>query len=330
MEDEATRRRGPDWRSAPRAAFHVPIVVLAICGSLLAAFALRVPGGLDLSGGPAHFLWLSAIVWALAFTTRLTQPASRLALGLEALALFLPVVLLATFASVTMMVGSGPFVDASLVAIDQALFPFLDLRSAILALPDYPVLLAVLKWVYGSMVWQPLAFIAVATVFGSRADLEYFLSAWSVGLLLCLLPFHWLAALSPYNYFGIAPAAMDGFTVGMQKELPLLLGLRDGSVGTISIDTLGGLVSVPSFHACAATMLACCWWKFRRLRWPMLALNAAMALAAMPIGSHYAIDIVAGAAVGLAATRFAAWFLKLKDRAPASRRVGSGPVLQPA
>ena len=302
------------WRQL----FHVPIAVLAICAVLLASFSSALSGGVDLSGGPSAFLFLVALIWALAFATRLVQPSSRLAVGLETLALFFAVILLATFASVSMAVGSGTFIDPALIAIDKALFPFLDLKALILALPGYPRLYAVLAWIYDSMVWQPLAFLGVATLFGKSRDNEYFLSAWAVGLLLCLLPFHWLPALSPYNYYGIDQTLMPGVKVNMPWQfVPTMMGLRDGTIDTLTIDHLTGMVTIPSFHACAATMLACCWWRFRLTRWPMLALNIGMALAAIPIGSHYVIDIIAGIAVGLLATSFAGWFLRAKDRAKA-------------
>ena len=335
MNGKVTKRRGPDWRSAPRLVFQVPLVVLAICAVLLCIGASRLPGGVDLSEGPGAFLFLVGVVGALAFVTRVAQPASRLAMGLESFALFFSVVLVATFASVSMAVGSGAFIDSTLIAIDHALFPFLDLKALILALPRYPMLYAVLEWVYNSMVWQPVAFLGVATLFGRARDLEFFLSAWSVGLLLCLLPFHWLPALSPYNYYGIDQTLMPGVSVNMPWQfVPVMTGLRDGSIHTLTIDHLTGMVTIPSFHACAATMLARSWWRFRITRWPMLVLNAGMAIAAIPIGSHYAIDIIAGVTVGLIATTFADRVLRFKER---DNRAGAlfsmpelGPTVRPA
>jgi membrane-associated phospholipid phosphatase len=42
-------------------------------------------------------------------------------------------------------------------------------------------------------------------------------------------------------------------------------------------------------------------WPSRLFRWPMLALNALMILAAIPVGGHYLVDILAGAATAVAA-----------------------------
>lgn len=315
--------------------FPIPLLVLASCSLLLSIGASRLAGGIDLSHGPGAFLFLVAVIWALAFATRVAQPHSRLAMGLESFALFFAVVLIATFASVSMAVGSGPFIDTTLIAIDHALFPFLDLKALILALPRYPLLYAGLEGTYNSMVWQPIAFLAVATLFGRSHDLEYFLSAWSVGLLLCLLPFHWLPALSPYNYYGIDQTVMPGVSINMPWQfVPIMTGLRDGTIHTLTVEHLTGMVTIPSFHACAATMLARSWWRIRIARWPMLALNIGMALAAIPIGSHYAIDILAGVAVGLIATTVANRALRVKelraqDVAPMPQ-LESEPVAKPA
>jgi membrane-associated phospholipid phosphatase len=64
---------------------------------------------------------------------------------------------------------------------------------------------------------------------------------------------------------------------------------------------INGLVTVPSFHACAATLLA---WGFHRtpmLRWPLLGLNGLMLLSAIPIGGHYVTDVAAGFLVAVGA-----------------------------
>lgn len=318
------------WSNAWRLAFHVPFAVLAILTVLLLYFTSFLPGGLDLDGGPDTFIVLVGLVWAMGFATRVKQPNSQLAVGIESLAILLALLFMATFTSVSMAIGSGDFVDESLIAIDKALFPFLDLPTLFLTLPKFPLLYAALGHIYDSMIWQPFAFLLVATLFGKARDHEFYLSAWSLGLLFCLLPFHWLPALSPYNYYGIEKADMLGVTVGMPWQfVPILTGLRDGTIDTLSIHQLAGMVTVPSFHACAATVLAGSWWRFRHLRWPMLLLNIGMALAAIPIGSHYAIDIVAGVSVGLVALAISHRVILAKAARSSAVGLNTQPALQP-
>lgn len=282
--------------------FVVPLAVIAIFIAVVAYGASRLEGGYDGAGGPNTFFVLIAVVWTLAVATRRLQPGSPLATAVETLTLFFALSILAAFSSASLAIGSGPFVDASLVAIDRALFPFLDWQALVLWLSGHPDAHFALSVVYDSMNWQPFAFILVAALFGKAEDQERFIGAWAIGLALCILPFHWFPALSPYNYFAITPEEMPGATVAMPWHfLPIMEGLRDGSIQRLSVDTVSGMVTIPSFHAAAATILAGSFWRFRLLRWPMLGLNIGMALAAVPIGSHYIVDILAGIACGVLA-----------------------------
>lgn len=302
------------WSRAWNQAFHLPLIVLATFSILLSYFASFLSGGVDLGGGADTFLLLATIVWGLSFATRVVEPGSGLAAFLESAVLLFVVGFLASLTSASMAIGAGPFVDRYLVAIDRALFPFLDLHSLTLALPGYPLLYRGLSYIYDSMVWQAFAFMLISSIRGSARDHEFLLSAWALGLLFCVLPFHWLPALSPHNYFGIDQTMMPGATVSLPWDfVPIIMELRSGSVDTLTTDYMTGMVTVPSFHACAATVLAVAWWRSPMLRWPMLALNIGMAFAAMPIGSHYGIDIVAGIAAGLLACITTRSVLRLKS-----------------
>lgn len=311
-------------------AFAVPLAVIAIFVAVVTYGASQLEGGYNGSGGPNSFFALIAVVWTLAVATRRFQPGSPLAAAVETLALFFALSILAAFSSASLAIGSGPFVDASLVAIDRAMFPFFDWVALVSWLPDHPDAYYALSLVYDTLNWQPFAFILVAAVFGTAEDQERFVGAWAVGLALCILPFHWLPALSPYNYFAIAPEDMEGATVAMPWHfLPIMEGLRDGSIQQLSIDTVSGMVTIPSFHAAAATILAGSFWRFRLLRWPMLALNIGMALAAIPIGSHYVVDIIAGTACGaIALFVSSAWVTRVaKTPVEAEQPVVSAPAM---
>ncbi len=80
-----------------------------------------------------------------------------------------------------------------------------------------------------------------------------------------------------------------------------------------------GIVTFPSVHAAVAVLCAWALWPVRLLRHLALALNLAMGFSAIPAGSHFVVDIIAGAAVALASigiVTFATSPSRLKTRLP--------------
>ena len=57
-----------------------------------------------------------------------------------------------------------------------------------------------------------------------------------------------------------------------------------------------------------------CAWPYRRLRWPVFAVNAAMLLSTPVEGTHYLADMLAGAAVALTSLGLIAWLERLPGR----------------
>lgn len=299
-----------------REAFAIPITVVAIFSAIIVYGASILPG--RWSGGRALnvTLGLIAIVWALGFVTRMFEPQSKLAGLIEAGCLFVTISFTGALATSVLAIGGGPFIDEHLIAMDAALFPFYDWKSVVLALPDHPNAYRLLSHVYASLNWQPIVLLAIVFFFAKLKDFDQFLGAWALGMAGCILPFHFLPAQSPYIYYGIAREDMAGALVGLPWDfLPKFEGIRSGAIDSIGIDNLTGMVTIPSFHACAAVILAWYFWRFVWLRWPFLLLNVGMALAAVPIGSHYVIDIVAGAAVAVAAISTVAFFDKRRNSA---------------
>jgi membrane-associated phospholipid phosphatase len=79
---------------------------------------------------------------------------------------------------------------------------------------------------------------------------------------------------------------------------------RAGGFTTIDFDHLEGLVSCPSFHVAGAWMVT---WAFRRtwLLVPLAILNSALAASTVMLGAHYAVDLLATAAmIGLSCLLF--------------------------
>ena len=61
-----------------------------------------------------------------------------------------------------------------------------------------------------------------------------------------------------------------------------------------------GIVTFPSIHAGIALILAWAAWSSTALRYPLLVLNALMAIGAVTHGAHYFVDVIAGLLVAVA------------------------------
>lgn len=282
--------------------FAAPLVMLAVLGLLILRGIWILPDGYDGSGGLNAMLLLLLTVWCMGMMWRATRPGSRIASGFVALSLYMGVSFFASMAAASSAVGSGDYIDPWLAQIDQHLFPFYDWKAVALGLPEYPQLYRLLNLCYSSFGWQPLVFVVFAVLAGKVTDLSAFVTAWGLGLVLCVLPFHWLPAVSPFPYYGILQSDMpDHLTALPWDFLPVMEGLRDGSIRALNASTVTGMITMPSFHAGGAVILAWAFWRFRWARWLFVPLNIMVALSAVPIGSHYVIDVVAGSLVGTVA-----------------------------
>jgi membrane-associated phospholipid phosphatase len=72
---------------------------------------------------------------------------------------------------------------------------------------------------------------------------------------------------------------------------------RDGAADSVSLSDLNGVVSFPSFHTSMALMTAYAFRGIRLLLLPVAIWCGLIIVAAMPMGGHYAVDLVGGAAV---------------------------------
>lgn len=83
-------------------------------------------------------------------------------------------------------------------------------------------------------------------------------------------------------------------------HIPHLLALRDGSMRTLPLLELTGIVTFPSYHAASAVLLCYPYRHSRRLFAVVCALNAAMLVSVPSRGGHYLCDVIGGALVALA------------------------------
>ena len=78
-------------------------------------------------------------------------------------------------------------------------------------------------------------------------------------------------------------------------------GIKSGAIQTVDSSMYAGLVSMPSFHVAGGLILIWAVWHSRICRWLVVALNVVMSVAAITVGGHYLVDIIAGGLLGWAA-----------------------------
>jgi len=270
--------------------------LLAAAAGLFFAIGFRVQD----SALPSKLgLYLTgALVAQIALLRCLAPRLSRALVALAQMGAISTVGMLLAYAAAA---AAMPLVDGQLLALDQAIgyewrdyAGFIARHRAIAFALDHAYML-----IFG------LPFLAIGPLAQARRfrAIDRYLIATAIALLITTAIFTFCPALTAWDHLGIAPDALKPFrylpnaTAGWEYEL---LQIRAGR-GFVLHDTLGsGLVAFPSFHAIAALLFAAALWPLRALRAPA-ALAAFLVILSAPIlGGHYAIDLIAGAAVATA------------------------------
>ena len=221
---------------------------------------------------------------------------------LEATTLMAAVSAAGAFASLIVAATARPYADDWLIAADAALFLGFDWRSAVGAIAHQDALLRAASYVYASLNWQPSLLILLLFALGRSERCWTFATAWAMTLAATIAIFPFAPALGGYLHFGIAPGDVPGVRVpAAWMHAGIREPVRAGTLRTIGAGVLEGVVTFPSFHAAAAVLLGWGFCGLRWLRWPAAALNAAMFAAAVVIGGHYLVDIVAGGLIAAGA-----------------------------
>jgi hypothetical protein len=194
----------------------------------------------------------------------------------------------------------APLIDGNLAAFDSALG--LDTRSMVIAaantpdfaglmglayLSSFPILLAsvvLLGWTrHVRPLWQ-LAFIFAFTAVGCATLSVFF------------------PAAGAFSHFAYPAEVLEGLPSGAGVfHLAKFEYYRRAVAPTISMSSLQGVVTFPSFHCCLALMTAFAYVEHRWLFLISFLWNGLVIVSTIPIGGHYIVDLPAGAALwGLA------------------------------
>jgi membrane-associated phospholipid phosphatase len=225
--------------------------------------------------------------------------------------------------------GSGrPLFDGTLLAVDRALH--YDWQAYARFFVEHRTVAGIVLSAYFTMLVQPLLLILVLSMTHRIADLEKFILATFVSLLLTIGTFALFPATTAWTHLGLSDAE-----VGAYRYLPLsgdswireLLHIRGGGR---NLPALGSpLIAFPSLHCASGLVYLWAGWRVRWLRPILLVINGLMLAATPVIGGHYVADLIGGAAVAAAAILVASrCYGPLAAWAEAQRaRQGGGPRL---
>jgi hypothetical protein len=269
----------------------------------------------------------------VALMYRKRDDVPKLAIGAEATTILMATLSMGTLLTYSAGTSHFPYADINLRAAGQAIgFNWLGYAGAI---NDHPWLCRVLARAYDSFNLQFVLILGALTVAGKIERLRVFLFAVFAALSLTCILFIFLPAVSAYGYFGAAARHLtnlyapegDLHVMILQRHIAILDGLRDGSIRHVSAQTLTGLITFPSFHACAACLFMWGFWGAKDTRAAALILNLTMLCATPLFGAHYLIDLIGGATIALVAIVSTKCLFAYAARRAPQREIR--PVFQP-
>lgn len=276
----------------------VTVVVAAIV--IAAAFAAGLRVAFD-TGETTRALLIMSGIGLFAFCCRNVAPRCAVAL-----ASFFVLMLAGAAAGTLSMVGQMfglPLIDRWLAAADEQLgITALDIVRIVVAAPILPKLLAI------TYVLSPLLILIsafVLSIMGRTQRVWELCAAFSFCLLVATVMSALFPAIGAFAYSGIAAVHGSQLPGGSGVyHLEAFHALRGASEVVINPFKLQGLVTFPSFHTAMALMTTAAWRDTPLIRRPMIAWNALVVVSTIPIGGHYIVDLVGGAATWLAIFRF--------------------------
>lgn len=288
----------------------IDAVGLAHCGIRL-GFA-----GLERGGSAVAFLGATAAFYTYRRPDRRIVDLAHTAALL--LAFFAAAGVLSYLAAATAL----PPADARFAAADRALG--FDWPAWLAWVHGHRVPWFVLRLAYASAIPQVIAItIYLALTDQAERNSEFL---WSLILsLLVIIP---ISALLPAAG---AWAQYDAMRFADVAQIRDFFAMRDGTLHTLDLSRLEGLINFPSFHTTLAIVFV---YVVRRRTLPLAIaapLNAAMIVSVLTEGGHYLVDVIAGAAVAVAAIYATARLeaALARESTPAARPMPSERALTP-
>lgn len=285
------RKTGPKIRRHALAALLLGLSALAV---LMHRAGLHVDP-LRYDNLPFYGAGLLALALRFGLPRTSWRHAATVAHFSEYAGLFTAISLMGATASYPVAALTRGYADATLQRIDLALgFDWLGCYRLVAA---HPVLQALGTTAYRSIYVTPALLLWSAARAGDHVRAYRFLAGFCVAAVITLAVFGLMPAVGPFSFLwhGAIPY-MPESELWQQGLIP---ALRAHQVHIVDLGHLRGIVSAPSFHTAAAVLYIVAAWRIPGLRWPIVALNAAMLLSTPVEGTHYLIDMILGAAVAV-------------------------------
>jgi hypothetical protein len=244
--------------------------------------------------------------------------------GFECFGLFFLISFIGCLASYPMAAMSSGWADAYLLSGDRVMgLQWLDYWNFS---KSHPLFFELLGKAYMCIAYTPAAIIAALAGTGNFDRLYRFLAVHLVCLVVTDVSLMFVPATSAIAHF--LPSHGAGLPMAGIRPIGIIQGLRDGTLSTVELTDLTGLIAVPSFHAEACVLYTWAVWGLGKARLPFLVVNGMMMLSTPIIGGHYFTDVAAGILVAVAVIAASAC-LKPSTLSPRMRGMG-GPILRPA
>jgi membrane-associated phospholipid phosphatase len=260
--------------------------LLALAGSALLDIKAPVLDGVPLCLGPGAFLCLYC---------RLAFPrATRAAQAIEAA--FMIVILglsLACLSYIAAMMDL-PLRDREMSMIDRGLgFDWLQVMTG---LDNWPAALKLLDGAYATFTLQLIGTVLVLLIAKRTRELDRFFVTFVCASILAEIASIVIPTLGPMAALAGNHAFVNLPTVGRSTG-EIVLALRQGTLKSIDLGAIDGIISFPSLHAAVAVIVPFSLRWYKPLFWPVVAVDALMLVSAVPSGNHYLADIFGGLAV---------------------------------
>jgi hypothetical protein len=287
----------------PQAQLFTPYVIVSMLASGIAVIWLQASGvSIDAANLLLSVLVMSALVGLnIVYTDVRPDPIVSNLSGAVAV-----ITWSAWMAGVISLAGlrfGAPLIDAHLAALDRMLG--LEMKPVVEVIAQHEMLGLLLGFAYLSsfpLLFGVAVFLAVTRRFEQLHELAL---VFALTIVVSAVISSFIPALGTFVHYGLSTSVVEALPAGSGVyHLEKYELFRNGASPTIALTELQGVVTFPSFHCCLALMTgyACRGSALSLASW---AWNGVVIVSTIPIGGHYAIDLLAGAALWMTATAFA-------------------------